>query len=133
VSGPNGGFEARPGLYFIPQNDGQIQTVVWPHVEHMGTHDLYFALGQPQNDVWEEPPSFKPGETRAPNDVGKGPGPIAITYNGFKMEGKGGGVGTKFVTDFIVRVTGTDGTVREHEVHPSLEVSSTGPVHEAVP
>jgi cytochrome c biogenesis factor len=126
VSGPNGAFEARPGMYMIPQKDGTLQTMVWPHVEHMGTHDLYFALGQPQNDVWEQPESFAPGETRAPSIKDNQPGPISLTYKGFKMSGKGGGVGTTFVADVIIRITNMDGTISEHEVKPTIAITADG-------
>ncbi|MHB8636472.1 MAG: cytochrome c biogenesis protein CcsA [Fimbriimonadaceae bacterium] len=117
MDGPDSSFIARPGLYYLVTNDQQLQPVVWPHVEHMPTYDIYFALHPPQFDVWQTPEAFQPGETRAPDA-----GPIAITYNGFKMVGAPGQPGTKFVADIIVHITGEDGITRIHHVSPSMEI-----------
>ena len=123
MDGPNSGFIAYPGLYYILNNDQPPQAVVWPHVEHMPTYDIYFALHPPQRDL-ADPESYRPGETRS-----LGEGSISITYNGFKMEGAAGKPGTKFVADLIVRVTGMDGVTRLHHAQPSIELGQGGMVN----
>ncbi len=63
VIGREGSFIARPGLYYTMQGEEEKPTV-WPHVERLATHDVYFALEPPQTSVWEQAEAFKVGETR---------------------------------------------------------------------
>lgn len=120
LDGPNGGFTAQPGLYYVITEEQQLQPVVWPHVEHMATYDIYFALHPPQFDV-NDPQQFLPGQSST-----LGNGLLSITYNGFKMIGQPGQPGTKFVSDAVVRVTGTDGVTRMHTVNPAMEIGQGG-------
>ena len=135
LDGPNGGFIAYPGLYYLPTNDQQLQPVVWPHVEHMPTYDIYFALHPPQFDVWQAPASLMPEETVAPilNPKDPGPGPISITYHGYKMVGQPGQPGTKFVASIDVGIVGRDGVKRMHPAAPSMEIAEGGILRNPAP
>jgi cytochrome c-type biogenesis protein CcmF len=90
VTGPDGKFIARPGLYYTESNDGP-KPMVWPHIQRFGTHDVYMALGPPAMDYWNTGGEFfKPGETKTVKDV-------TVTFNGYEMVGEPGQSGTKFV------------------------------------
>lgn len=89
VTGPEGQFIARPGLYYTESNEGP-RPMVWPHIERFATHDVYFALGPPAMNYWKEPQFFKPGETKTLQEV-------TVTYGGYEMIGEPGQPTTKFV------------------------------------
>jgi cytochrome c biogenesis factor len=122
MDGPNGGFIAYPGLYYLVSDEGEPKPVMWPHVEHMSTYDVYFTLFAPEVAAWKAPEAFKPGERRAPDG-----GPIAIAYHGYKMVGQPGQTGTKFVADIDVYVTGRDKIIRAHHATPAMEIADGAP------
>ncbi|HLK14458.1 MAG TPA: cytochrome c biogenesis protein CcsA [Fimbriimonadaceae bacterium] len=116
----DGGFTARPGLYYEISSDEQLKPIVWPHVEHMPTYDIYFSLNPPVLDV-DDPQSIPAGGT---SELAKGE--IKIKYNGVKREGQPGKVGTKFIANLDIAVTGADGVVRTHHAEPSMEITPNG-------
>jgi cytochrome c-type biogenesis protein CcmF len=119
VSGPDGDFTARPGLYYVMDPDGT-KAMVWPHIEHMLTHDIYFMMYAPQLDVWKDPIEFQRGQTIQPDSS------IRIQYNGYKMIGQPGKVGTKFVADAIVSIKDNDEVWHAHDVQPGIEIAQGG-------
>ncbi|MFN7171450.1 MAG: cytochrome c biogenesis protein CcsA [Fimbriimonadaceae bacterium] len=44
LTGPGGTFEARPGLYFTAGQEGDLNQMVWPHIENKILYDVYFTL-----------------------------------------------------------------------------------------
>lgn len=91
-------FEARPGFFLVPGQDGKPGEFTWPHIEHTLTHDVYLSLGPPQFTLWEDPIMIKPGETHVEKfegDPSEGPS-LSITYEKFVMHGEPGQPGTRF-------------------------------------
>ncbi len=82
-------FLARPGFFFIPGDDGQEKAFTWPHIQHQFLHDVYFSLGAPTSDVWEQPAQLKAGETKQDDE-------FSLTYLGLTMKGQPGKQGTTF-------------------------------------
>ncbi|MBC8066592.1 MAG: cytochrome c biogenesis protein CcsA, partial [Chlorobia bacterium] len=89
VKGPDGSFTARPGLYYTDSGEGP-KPMVWPHIQRYGTHDVYFTLGAPAMNFWDQPQFFKPGETKKIKDV-------TVTYHGYELMGEPGAPGAKFI------------------------------------
>lgn len=114
VTGPNGEkFEATPGLYFRPSDDGgQPEAMVWPYIRHYGTHDFYLSLGQPIVTLWEKPTMLKVGET---NEEGK----LKVKYLGMIVEGEPGTPSAVFKAR--CEVTDEDGT---RIVVPAMSVAN---------
>lgn len=98
VQGPDGGFTARPGLYYTDSNDGPKPTL-WPHIQRYGTHDVYFTLGAPSMNYWDNPEMFKPGESKTFKDV-------TLKFHGYDMIGEPGQPGTKFVSRVTLSYAG---------------------------
>ena len=109
VSGPEGKFEARPGLYYTDSNEGP-KPMVWPHIQRFGTHDVYFALGAPAMNYWKQPESFKPHETRTIDGV-------SVTYHGYEMVGNPGQPGAKFVGNVSIAYEN-----EKFDVNPVFEI-----------
>lgn len=108
-------FEAKPTLYFTRDpGTGEIRPIATPHIERRLSHDLYFAVGNPQFDVWPDPVSIKPGENATFNHV-------TIDYDRFTMEGSPGKVGVKFGAE--LRIKTDRGTFK---AHPTLQLTDNG-------
>lgn len=116
---PGDTFTARPGLYYIQNNSGEVSAMVWPYLEHRLTHDIYITLFSPILDVWKGPATAAPGQTIEPEGSG-----MFVTYKGFKMVGPGG-PGTKFIADVTVRYS-QNGIVKTFNAQPSIEVTQQG-------
>jgi cytochrome c-type biogenesis protein CcmF len=115
VSGPEGKFTARPGLYYTDSGDGP-RPMVWPHIQRYGTHDVYFALGAPAMTYWDDPVLFKPGESKTVKGV-------TVTYSGYDVNGEPGQPGTEFVGKVKVAYQGESFDVRPTfaiQAEPSL-------------
>ena len=111
VTGPDGKFIARPGLYYTDSSEGP-KPMVWPHIQRFGTHDVYLALGPPAMNYWDSPQLFKPGESKHIKDV-------TVTYQGYKMDGQPGQPGTKFVGKVKVAYQG-----QSFDVHPTFAIGA---------
>ncbi|HJP82411.1 MAG TPA: cytochrome c biogenesis protein CcsA [Fimbriimonadaceae bacterium] len=110
VKGPDGSFVARPGLYYTDSGDGP-KPMFWPHIQRHGTHDVYFALGAPAMNYWDNPESFKVGESKTLKGV-------TVTYKGYDMIGEPGQPGTKFVGKVDIAYD-----KEQFQVSPALSVS----------
>ncbi|MCC7230843.1 MAG: cytochrome c biogenesis protein CcsA [Fimbriimonadaceae bacterium] len=113
VTGPDGTFVARPGLYYTEGPDGP-KPMVWPHIQRYGTHDVYLAMGPPAMAFWENPEFFKPGERRTIQDV-------TVTFHGYDMVGQPGTAGTKFVGKVTVEYRG-----EQFEANPTFAIGEPG-------
>jgi cytochrome c-type biogenesis protein CcmF len=98
VTGPDGTFTARPGLYYTNGEEGP-KAMVWPHIQRFGTHDVYLAMGPPAMNFWKNPEFFKPSESKTIDGV-------TVTYHGYEMVGQPGTAGTKFVAKVTVSYNG---------------------------
>ena len=59
-------FTARPGLYYKVhegEHDGVPDAIVWPHVQRMPLHDLYFTI-QPLTFIATDPIPFQKGQQK---------------------------------------------------------------------
>ena len=112
-------FVAEPALYYFDGPDeggGKKPTPnVWPHIERRLSHDVYIALRAPITEVFAEPMSLKPGESRTQDD-------LTITYVRFTMKGEPGQPGTRFGAVVNVAYKG-----RITTAHPELEITPDGP------
>jgi hypothetical protein len=114
-------FTATPGLYWVNSNDGQQQTMRWPFIYHWFSHDIYLSLADPITTVWAQPKMFAKGQVETANNM------FRMTYNGFKMVGKPGQLGTKFVADIELQFDG-----KTFHPSPSLTITGNGPQDELV-
>lgn len=121
VTGPNGrSFEARPGLYYYPGQEGQMTAMVWPHIERSLTHDVYLSLREPITEVFAEPVKLKPGETKTQDG-------ITLTYIQPTSSGVPGQPGAKFGA--VVRISqGGKSAIAK----PELELTPEGPLSNLV-
>jgi cytochrome c-type biogenesis protein CcmF len=110
VIGKDDRFTARPGLYYVTQQDGQDRGFVSPYIHRTLSHDVYVAMHEPRIFVWEEPQWFKPGETKTLNNV-------KVKFLEPTMKGTPGQAGTEFGA--LVEVTGQDKTYR---ANPTFKV-----------
>ncbi len=110
-------FTASPGMYKVPGENGQENTMVWPAIVHRPLYDVYVALRPPQTQV-SEPVPLKEGQTTEF-------GGLIIKYNKLTVNGQPGQAGTAFVADLTV----TAGSITKR-VQPSMQLSSEGaPLH----
>jgi cytochrome c-type biogenesis protein CcmF len=107
-------FTAMPGLYVIQGPNG-MQTMRWPYIYHAFSHDVYLALGDPITTVWDSPQDMAPNKVINANDM------FSLKYNGIKMQGKPGQMGTKFIAD-LTMVTGG----KTYHPQPSLTMTPSG-------
>jgi cytochrome c-type biogenesis protein CcmF len=107
-------FTATPGLYWLPDQDGKQQTMRWPYIRHSFSHDLYLALANPIMKVWETPIVMSPGKIESD-------GTFFLKYDGFKMEGKPGETGTRFVADVTLQNEG-----QTYHANPGLTITPNG-------
>gem|GEM_PF-353707 len=114
ITAPDGGkFTARPGLFYMPRPEAEDEPFVWPHIQRGVMHDFYFTLGAPIIDVWKEPVTFMPGESKTVNG-------ITVKYLGQKMTGQPGMGGTKIGARLRVEVEGM-----VHHVMPEMEIGGS--------
>ncbi len=120
----NEGFLATPGHYMTIGSDGNPNPMVWPHIERMLSHDIYFTL-HPQVIEASETVTFKPGET-------KPLGPLTATYIKPTRKGEPGQPGTEFGA--LMRFQTEAGSVEanpvmkltEHGVEPNMVTAAPG-------
>lgn len=116
--GTESNFMARPGLFYTTDAKGEPNAMVWPHIEHQFSHDIYFTLHPPELNLWKDPVSIKPGESLEENQV-------TVTYEKMTMEGKPGQPGTKFGAQLKIKTQ--RGTFR---VTPTMEMTANGLIPE---
>ncbi len=122
LTGASNSFTARPGLYYVRDDNGKPTPQLWPHLQHFPFYDIYFTLFAPQFDVWPQPVSFLPGQTIDP-----GQKDIQVTYHGFQMIGPPASAGTRFVADATVRYLDGNKDWHTYEVHPSITIGQDSP------
>lgn len=108
-------FTATPGLYYVVQQNGEENPMVWPHIERHSLFDTYVTIHPPQTQASED----------IPLEVGREAifSGIKILYKKMVMEGSAGSAGTKFAAE--LEITSNEGT---KTVRPKLELASTGAV-----
>lgn len=124
VTTPSGDtFEARPGLYYFQGQDGADNAMIWPHIQHFASHDIYLTLHEPSIFAWKDPVWFKPGETKTKDG-------ITVTYRKFTMTGQPGQPGTRFGAQVSVTVPRQDPDTKQnlgtatHDVEPAFIIGS---------
>jgi cytochrome c-type biogenesis protein CcmF len=106
-------FTAMPGLYVIPGD--KLQTQRWPYIQRSLSHDMYLALGDPITTVWDEPKVMQPGGVESESTF------FSLKYDGYKMQGKPGQMGTKFVAKLHLNSGGV-----VYNLEPSLTMTPNG-------
>ena len=110
-------FTATPGMYKVPGDGENENTMVWPSIIHRPLYDVYVSLRPPQDEV-SEPISLKPGETTEF-------GGLVIKYDDMSMDGQPGQPGTAFVANLTIQAGS-----RVTKVHPSMQLGGeAGPIH----
>lgn len=110
-------FTAAPGMYKVPAEDGNTNTMVWPSIVHRPLYDVYVALRPPQEQV-SDPISLKPGDSKVF-------GGLVIKYNKMVIDGVPGQKGTAFLADLTISAG-----KRVTNVRPSIELGGeAGPIH----
>ncbi|HXH62340.1 MAG TPA: cytochrome c biogenesis protein CcsA [Fimbriimonadaceae bacterium] len=121
VSGPEGGYTAKPGLYYVPGKDKPM-AVKWPYIHHEGLIDYYYAIGEPVFDATGESefyPKEQAGEGHPNLRAYKG---FTLQYESFQMEGKmGSGEDVTMTARFMI----SDGT-DAFEVEPGIVITKDG-------
>lgn len=116
-------FEARPGLYYTVGSQGEVNPMVWPHIQRFASHDIYFTL-HPQVLEASNTITIKPGETRAVTvddfAIGKQI-KIPVTYVKPTREGTPGTTGAKFGAQ--LKFATPQGTVTSS---PTMELTESG-------
>ena len=107
-------YTAMPGLYWIHDANGNLQSMRWPWIRHSISHDVYLALGDPVTTVWPEPKLIKP-QSSEPNQM------FTLHYDGLQMIGKPGQVGTKFVAKMRLDENG-----KTYNIAPALTLTDQG-------
>lgn len=123
VVGPDGKFEARPGLFYTVGGNGEVNPMVWPHIQRHLSHDVYFTLHPQVLEATENIP-IKPGQTVdvRVDDFAAGK---QITYKASYLEmireGEPGKTGAKFGAK--LKFVGPDVTT---EASPTMELAESG-------
>ena len=113
-------FTADPGMYKVPAEDGNENTMVWPAIVHKPLYDIYVSLRPPQNEQ-SDPMSLKEGETKVF-------GGLVIKYDKMTMNGQPGQAGTQFQANLSI-----DNDGKKTAVQPSIELGGEGkPVHHKI-
>lgn len=94
VTGPDGSFEVRPGLYFVPTNEEEPSPVIWPYIRRQPLYDLYITLYPMVFEATGET-ELEPGVTRSFQD-------LYITYKAMRSEGPMGMTGATFIVELAV-------------------------------
>jgi len=124
VEGPDGKFEAKPGLYYTVGQQGEVNPMVWPHIQRHLSHDVYFTL-HPQVLEASEPLELKPGETKtlAIDDFASSRQlKYRVTYVKMTREGEPGKVGAKFGGELKFVTDEGETTVAK----PSMQLTESG-------
>ncbi|MBS1709238.1 MAG: cytochrome c biogenesis protein CcsA [Armatimonadetes bacterium] len=93
VTGPDGNFQAKPGMY-LTMMGGKPAPMTWPWIESFPLHDLYFAIHPPSLEA-SDPLELKSGVAGRFHET-------EFRYKGMRTEGKLGTAGAKFIADFDV-------------------------------
>ena len=110
-------FTAAPGMYKVPGDGGNENTMVWPSIVHKPLYDVYVSLRPPQDEV-SEPVPLKVGQTTEF-------GGLLIKYDNMSMDGQPGQPGTAFIANLTIQAG-----QRKRTIHPSMKVGGeAGPVH----
>ncbi|MDR3691417.1 MAG: cytochrome c biogenesis protein CcsA [Fimbriimonas sp.] len=113
-------FTAAPGMYKVPADDGNENTMVWPAIVHRPLYDVYVSLRPPQGEV-SDPMPIKEGETKVF-------GGLVIKYDKMSMNGQPGQPGTAFVANLAISAGN-----KTRMVQPSISLGSDGgPTHQSV-
>jgi cytochrome c-type biogenesis protein CcmF len=108
-------FTADPGMYRVPSEDGQENTMVWPAIEHRPLYDVYFSLRPPQRSAGA-PISIPVGGTSTI-------GGLRITYLETVRQGDPGTAGTRFGAKVRVDADGASKTIT-----PMIQLGSGGKI-----
>ncbi|MBX3111489.1 MAG: cytochrome c biogenesis protein CcsA [Fimbriimonadaceae bacterium] len=93
VTGPEGKFQAKPGMYLTMMND-KPTPMTWPWVESFWLHDLYFTIHEPSLEA-SDPLRLQKGQVGTFHDLG-------FRYTGMRHEGPVGQAGSTFYADFNI-------------------------------
>jgi cytochrome c-type biogenesis protein CcmF len=118
---PRDQITAQPGLYLYDNGSGDPVWMKWPYIKHFVSHDIYFSLGDPQTDVWQNAVQILPGKSYEESHV-------KVDYLRFRMDGAPGKAGTRFVA--VVRVTSPSGV---YQAEPYVEIGPDGVIQHVVP
>jgi len=124
-------FEATPGLYYYPGEDGAPTAMVWPYLKKDLGHDFYMAMNKPVMYAWDKPLDFQEGQTRiiTSDDAGDpDASEMIVKYKKFVMQGDPGQVGTKFGAELEIQDGG-----KTYNVTPALTITDGPPEHELPP
>lgn len=88
IAGKASQYIASPGFFYTFSDEGAPQPFTWPSIRHALTHDVYLSLSPPVITLWEQPKTFKVGQT-----VDDG---VKVTYLGTEKHGATGQPGTWF-------------------------------------
>lgn len=113
VEGPEGKFQAKPGMYLTMMN-GQPTPMTWPWIESFWLHDLYFAIHEPSLEA-SDPLRLQNGQ------VGTFHNDLGFKYMGMRTEGKLGQAGATFIADFNIQTP--DGSA---QASPSMRMEGQG-------
>lgn len=120
ATGPTGQFQATPGLYFVPMQNGDFNPFIWPYIASRGLYDLYFVAspfaivdGEPDYGG-SQPVGLKTNELAEFNGM-------MLRYLGMESEGTPGTIGAKFKAR--VEVQGPEGSM---ELQPSITIAGPG-------
>ena len=127
ITAPDGHkFDASPGLYYYPGDDGAPTAMVWPYIDKNISHDFYMAMAQPDVYAWQTPEQFHEGETRTvKNDM---IGSLDVTYKKFIRKGEAGMAGTTFGAELHI----VDGN-KSYDITPTLSINSDGSPDHGLP
>lgn len=113
-------WTARPGYYLTTGPDGNVNPMVWPHIEHRFLYDIYFALHAPVQETGSTV-ALQPGQTGKINN-------FTVKYVKRTVTGTPGLRGTQFGALLEVN----DG-IETIEMTPQLELGSDGPIDRPAP
>ncbi|HWA82140.1 MAG TPA: hypothetical protein VG820_01810, partial [Fimbriimonadaceae bacterium] len=115
-------FQARPGFFYVPGDNGSEDAFTWPHIQRLLTHDVYLSLSRPVTTLWEHAPVFKVGETKTESSV-------TVKYLGLVTRGQPGKTGTSFGA----RIQVTEGKTTFPVVEPKIVIGGAPDVVRASP
>ena len=118
-------FNVSPGLYYYDQGETQ-KAQVWPAIRGSLSHDMYFAMQEPEINAWAAPLDIKPGESKQTDSFN-------VQYLKPTMEGSPGTPGAKFGA--VVRISYTEkdpqtnrDVFRTYDVNPTMQITDQGPI-----
>lgn len=114
MKSPNGDkFDARPGLFYITDPEGNSNPMAWPHIQRTWNHDVYLTA-HPMVFEATDAVSVPVGKTVRLEE-------FLVRYEKMTVEGEPGQVGTKFGAQ--LKVATPEG---EFTVNPKLELTAGG-------